>query len=234
MFIYANIKMNQKQNTLKNQETLTNEQIKQYIDQLVSFYGLCEPIQEKALAILFEQNLFGECLRQVMRYMRLKTRIKITYFFDHAYKCDESLGYVEIPPIVPFIGTPAFKEMLFEICAKSEAKQNVYRLIYMFSHELSHIILHGSNHPLKYSEMATDLCAFVFGFENFIIKARCQITITPMETKFSIIGYLSAEQMLFASLYLKKLRKKVARKRKITSIVQWFKSLLLITPRKSA
>ncbi len=225
-----------KQKTLKNQETLTNEQIKQYIDQLVSFYGHCDPIKETALSILFQQNLYGECLRQIMIYMRLKTRIKITYLPTHAYQDDKSLGYVTIPETLPFIGTPAFKEMLFVICAKAEAKQNFHTFVYMLSHEVSHIVLHGSNHPLKQSEMATDLCTLVFGFEEFVSKGRCTIASNPVLGSQSLVttGYLSHEQVLFATSYLRTLRKKASNKKRNEAIFSWFKKLLRITPRKSA
>jgi hypothetical protein len=87
-------------------------------------------------------------------------------------------AWVETPKPMPAFGTPAFKKLKLTMYLRKNFVEEVsFQVLVMAkSHELSHIVLNATGHPLRAVEPAVDLTAMYLGFR--------QAFITPNEFEF--------------------------------------------------
>ncbi len=191
-----------------DKEIVTKQIIENYIDQLVAQYGLRPNISETALQIQFDHKLYAECVFSMMQIMNLDFRVKLRCYSDHLYPCKDSLARIQLPDRFPVMGTLEHKKFCIIVETKEGTRNHFYRFVASIAHELSHVVLHSTRHALYRSEVATDLCALVFGFHPFISKGRIILTrINANNIREARAGYLDDEQFMHAVYYIEKIRK---------------------------
>lgn len=180
--------------------TKTNEDIHDYINQLVKSYGLQEPIKHQALKVLFDNHLYAECVLDIMKKMGLNNKVKlVSYSYSKYPGANGSAAFVTIPSNAPPFYSSAFNNLKIEVSIRSDLKNRYETFIYVIAHELSHIVLRGMKHPLKDSEIATDLFVMVRGFSEIMEKGRISID--------ENYGYLNSLTFKSAKDYIEKLHK---------------------------
>ncbi len=201
---------------MKTKEEVTNQQIEGYIEKLVRTYGFHPPVNETALKIEFDHHLYAECVLEIMRKMGLPNKVKVTCYSDAKYPDPTSAARIQLSLPMPRFGSQKFNSMKVPVEIKESVKNNFHGFVTAITHELSHVVMHSTNHELQNSEIATDLCAVVFGFSSYMIKGKRIITNKKILTAHGVatqyleIGYLSLEQLTYAAVYIEKLRQRPA------------------------
>ncbi len=79
-----------------------------------------------------------------------------------------SAAWIEIPDKIPDPKSEAFKNFTFNVTVTTDTlKSSSLIVIVMYmAHELAHAMLHSHDHPDKASEIATDMLAILYGFDN--------------------------------------------------------------------
>lgn len=185
---------------------ISNQTLEVYIDKLIAMYGLFPIVDEKALRIQFEHGLYAECVLEIMRKMGIKNKLKVTCYADYKYPCNKSVARISLPQPLPLFGTQNFNSMRIHIEMKEGLKKQFYSFVAATSHELSHLLMHGTRHELYQSEVATDLCVLVFGFTDFVIKGKRMSSWSVFGTEIKTLGYLSEEQMHYSISYIERKR----------------------------
>lgn len=191
---------------MKRQNNLSNQDIEKYLDILSQSFGLYPMVNETSLKIQFEYQLYTEVVYEMLRRMGLPVRIKIICYSDEKYPDKEAFARILIPVDIPRIGTESFKSLRIHLEIRACLKNNFDKFVTVIAHELSHLILHGTDHQLKDSEEATDLCSILFGFGHFLEKANGRVLFIGTMQFQEHLGYLSDEQRDHAIAYIEKLR----------------------------
>lgn len=194
-----------KQNRQNNQrnsatDTKDNEDIHNYIDRLVKSYGIQEPVKHQALKILFDNHLYAECVLEIMRKMGLNNRVKLISYSYFKYPGNNgTVAFVTIPSNAPPFYSSSFNNLKIQVSIRDDLKKKYETFVYVIAHELSHIVLRGMKHPLKDSEIATDLFVMIRGFNEIMEKGR-----TSTDESY---GYLNSVTFKSAKDYIEKLHK---------------------------
>ena len=187
-------------------EEIDNKTIELYIQKLVISYGLYPTVSDTALLIQFTYGLYAECIYEIMRKMGLSNKLKVICYADYKYPCSESVARILLPQTMPLLGSKGFNSLKIDVEIRESAKKHFYSFISSIAHELSHLVMYGTKHELCKSEIATDLCMLVFGFQNFVIKGKRMAVWTLLGNKNVTLGYLSTEQLQYAIGYIEQLK----------------------------
>lgn len=189
-------------------ETISDTQLIGYIDKLVASFGLYQNVNETALRIQFDHNLYPECVREIMQKMGIINSVKLRKYSKQKWPHKNAAAVIELPQTFPTFASAEFKKMLLlvEICETTT--EDFYAFVSSIAHELSHIVLHGTKHELHKSEIATDLCAMVFGFSEYYLKGRT--TVVPDILWGKVVhkkGYLDDHQCTLSYEYIQGLQR---------------------------
>ncbi len=157
-------------------------------------FGINSLIPLTALQILFDYNLFNECIKEIKDRMGIPCTLRVRYHADHIFPEKGASAFITNYEHTPYYGSQAFKNLVFEVHFRESLKKDFYKFLYAVTHELSHIVLNSTHHRLKESEVATDLFVMTCGFEHIMEKGRISM------------GYLDNEHFLYAQKYLQRLR----------------------------
>ncbi len=188
--------------------------ISECLRELTQSFEKRDAILDNSLRILFENNLYAECVLEIMRKMGLSNTVKVTAYSDSKYpRLDHSAAFISLPVNnIPPIDSTEFTQLRIPIGIKLSAVKKFETFVYIIAHELSHLVLHGANNSLKGSEVATDLFVIVSGFGH-IMGSGIQGRTTKYfdshnkgyHTEYRHYGYLTLEEVVFAQNYLNKL-----------------------------
>jgi len=136
---------------------------------------------------------------------------------------EKSPAWIDLPMNMPPYGMATFKEMRLTMhVRKSFLHERPFEMVVVgIAHELSHVVLSGTHHPLRREEEAVDLTAMALGYRDFF-RRGCEYATVSQVTKqrsflrslFALrtpsalsetistthrIGYLTAEEVAFAA-----------------------------------
>jgi len=186
---------------------LSLKDIETYLDILSMSFGLYPMVSETSLKIQFENQSYTDVVYEMLRRMGLAAvRIKIICYSDEKYPEKEAFARILIPRNLPRIGTETLKLFKITIEIRACLKSDFNKFITVIAHELSHLILNGTDHPLKDSEEATDLCSLLFGFGHFLKETNDKVLFIGNMRFQEHLGYLSNKQRDHAIAYIEKLR----------------------------
>ncbi|MDP1883803.1 MAG: hypothetical protein Q8L10_00370 [Candidatus Moranbacteria bacterium] len=171
------------------------------------------------LRSLYDSGEFSECIRKVKHILKLNDlTLRICYINEHCKQeslrtllmdAIKKMGYtvsqsalakdltdagalILQPRYFPLYGTREFTEMkILMFIFRRIVRTSLEIFIYSISHELSHVILAMSNHPLRNNEVAVDLTAMILGFSDIIRIGRKSESIASC-------GYLDDRQFKLA------------------------------------
>lgn len=186
------------------EEIVTPQLIKDYINKISHSFGIYPDVRETALKIQFDCHLYAECVLEIVRKMGIQNKIRVRKYSEEKWHTPNATAVIGIPDPMPRFGTMEFKQMEIVIEIRDAIKNNFYPFIKTIAHELSHVIMFSTKHELCHSEVATDLCAMVFGFSDFFMKGHTIITmINPLFQEVKRTGYLNESQIKIAAEYIK-------------------------------
>lgn len=183
--------------------------IQNILDDHIEMYGLRPEISLKALVILFNHNLYEECILEVLRHYNISVKLRIV-----KTELENANARIRIMDPMPAYNSLEFKNERFVVeYDRKYAVLSMERFIFAIAHELGHVFLYSRFSPHRHSEQATDLIAMVMGFDAAYEKSRMLVvpnqSIFSNKQEFSIVGYLSEEELSFARNYLIKKRKEI-------------------------
>lgn len=135
---------------------------------LVRSIGLRPPVDPGPLRDLYDAKKYTDLIGHMRNSLSLDIGLRIAYV-THSGPYNAP-AWIIIPRQIPMYGTEAFKRTTLTIFfRKSFIRCEPFEcVIGVIAHELSHIVLSGLNHPLKWDERAVDLTAMVLGYRYFI------------------------------------------------------------------
>lgn len=200
-----------------------NTTIERYIDLLVDAFGIPEEVQESSLKPYFDSRNFPKLAQYIRNTMKVFFHLNIKSYNESGYADETSLARILLPNNLHRVEKQFQVSYHIELHIKDTAVAHFPVFVQGISHEIAHLVLCASEHQLKHSEVATDLCTLVFGFGQ-IIQSGKQL----MRKQGRHVGYLTDKQFDHAMWYLKKLR--YAREGKVFTTpppsAPWWKKLI--------
>lgn len=191
----------------KRKNDLTPQDIEKQIDSLFYFFGLYPLVDSGLLKNKFKEKKYSEVVKTMMKIMGLPLHVKIICYSEEKFPEQQAFARIKIPIDLPLIGTPSFSNLSIDLEIRDCLKYDFDKFVAVIAHELSHIILRGSNHELRDSEEATDLCAIIFGFGLFYQKINQSFIKIGCMRFGQQLGYLSNDQREHADSYIERLRR---------------------------
>ncbi|MFZ2154238.1 MAG: hypothetical protein WAV16_03340 [Candidatus Moraniibacteriota bacterium] len=207
--------------------TTTDEEIRNYIKSLVTSFGIRENISSETLEklrMLHKNCQPSACIGEIKSFLNLNLTLKIGYLNskpdnekmaklineNNPYPgsllqpqdiyLENSAAFVIRSSHLPLYGTSYFDNFKILIFIfKWFANGPFESFVYGIAHELTHIVLDATRHPLNDNEVAVDLGTMVFGFSDIIKIGR------KFEEKSH--GYLNDHQFEIAYEEIKKYKK---------------------------
>ncbi len=192
--------------------------IDEYIESIsTSLGGIKAPIDPEPLEQAFREGRLNRLVRTMMDLAHLNHRMQIAYVRNGGP--GQSPVWIKLRTPCPLYGTRAFQEMKPTLYVRKKFFENVpfETIVAGIAHELSHIILWGTHHPLRTLEEATDITAMLIGYVTFFEKGshyieghlsqklrhRIMHHLFGISTYEKIIemrqGYLSQEEIEYAA-----------------------------------
>ena len=199
---------------------------------LVAFFkGASDPVKTKEMREFFSARDFTSLVGVIKRELRLDVRLRIGYVKSGGDA--NSPAWVELPQPMPPYGTESFRRATVTMFIRNEfIKQLPFEtVVSAIAHEMSHIVLEATGHPLRKNEKVVDLTAMILGFseiyvkgiahertfevyddaiqgENFVISNGSSRSTRTVKYK---LGYLTVEEVLEASRLIARARKSTAK-----------------------
>jgi hypothetical protein len=173
-----------------------------------SLGGGCLPVARKQLWVMYNERNYSGIVKFVRDSMNLDLRIRVG--LANVDSRTQAPAWVEMPSPMPPLGTPAFKQTLATLflCKSFLSKANFDQVILAVAHEISHIVLNGTNHALRDQETAVDLTAMLLGYRDFYVAGCESIRIerkwfSRAETHaHQLYGYLTPDEVRYADRIL--------------------------------
>ena len=207
---------------------ISNEYIKNAIDELVGSLGIKENIPTETVLRFMSAGKTKECVETMADYLGLPVAVDLQYvpatyqrpsspggnggirFESNALARTDSAGrgvegitgQVCIPGTLPFFGTPELRGFRLTVRISDNCRRHPLTFMAIMAHELSHVLLHSLWHTEKSNEIYTDLAAMVLGFCEIMNTGRKVVKTEDhgsyTQTFTTTYGYLADEQFYFA------------------------------------
>ena len=125
-------------------------------------------IDEKSLNYYYQAKRYDKLISLMKNHLSINCRLKIRCIDKPLpVKGHFKSANIFMPANFPLYESIEYRNLVLEISFHKELLNNFYAFVMIMSHELSHIVLYSLNHPLKFSEKATDIAAINLGFSRF-------------------------------------------------------------------
>jgi hypothetical protein len=166
------------------------------------------PVARKQLWIMYNEKNYTGMVKFVRDSMNLGLRIRVG--LSNVESPTQAPAWVQMPSPMPPFGTPAFKQTLVTVfLSKSFLSRATFdQVILAVAHEISHIVLNGTNHALRDQETAVDLTAMLLGYRDFYVGGCESVRIerrwfSRVETHaHQRYGYLTPNEVRYADRIL--------------------------------
>jgi len=235
---------------------ISNEYIKNAINELEKFFGVKEELSSKRLFSLMRSGEIKKSMKMIAQQLDLPIDINIvnvpsdyrTQSSDnqfhsthlarvsqHGSESEGITAQVSIPGNLPFFGSTALNNYPINVKISKNCTEHPVVFSMVMAHELSHVLLNSLRHAEKDNEFYTDIVAMMLGFQTIFQNGR-KITTTKEEHGFisttirtttTTYGYLSDEQFNFARNKINSIfRKNRGRKFFLLKEIKKFKKIL--------
>ncbi len=168
----------------EHKKTDSPAQIVYMLNELEQFFRIYDPIIGLDLYLLFRKKKYAKCVSLVKRKMGIEKKVSVKVYSDENY--EKTFGK----------GTAGHIQMNnLEIRLPKSTTTSYHKFILAIAHELAHVVLYEIKHHFKYSEVATDLLPFLFGFGKIYEVER-------YKNRDVKLGYLSLSDMEVALVHL--------------------------------
>jgi hypothetical protein len=134
-----------------------------------SLGGGCPPVARKQLWVMYKEKDYTGIVKFVRDSMNLDLRLRVG--LSNIESATQPPASVKMPSPMPPLGTAAFKQTLASIFLSKFflRRANFDQVVLAVAHEMSHIVLNGTNHALRHEETAVDLTAMLLGYRDFYV-----------------------------------------------------------------
>jgi hypothetical protein len=203
-------------------DKLSNKEISDALDELMTCLGVKEEVSLKdLLALLREKNVQG-CVQAIAAHLGLPISISLSYvpkdfepgsddgFRSSALARTDWTGHgiesitaqVAIPEHLPMFGTSDLQGYPIRVRVSENCWERPETLVAVMAHELSHVLLRSLYHSQHDSELHTDLVPILLGFRDVVQRGRkivqCTTSGDVTTTHTTTYGYLTDSQFEFA------------------------------------
>jgi len=196
--------------------------IQSYIGQLRLSLGNGRPaVSRKQLRSFFEANDYTGMVKFIRDSMNLDVRLRLG--IANSGGPPNAIAWIPLPAQLPHFNSREFLTQKFTVFIKKSFldEDRFEQVVMAIAHELSHIVLHGLNHPLRECEVAVDLTAMILGYRDFYLdgceyletrpirfwprfkhELRYAFSRTNMTRSVRSIAYLKPEEVAYAAYHL--------------------------------
>jgi hypothetical protein len=179
------------------------------------------PVARKQLWVMYREKNYTGIVKFVRDSMNLGLRIRVG--LSNVDSRTHAPAWVQMPSPMPPLGTPEFKQTLATVFLSKSflSRANFDQVVLAVAHEISHIVLNSTNHPLRDQETAVDLTAMVLGYRDFYVGGCESVRIerrwfSRLETHaHQLYGYLTPDEVRYADRIL-------ARRSVLNSFRSWY------------
>jgi hypothetical protein len=166
------------------------------------------PVARKQLWVMYSEKNYTGIVKFVRDSMNLDLRIRVG--LSNVDSRTQAPAWVQMPSPMPPLGTPAFKQTLATVFLSKSflSRANFDQVVLAVAHEISHIVLNSTNHPLRDQETAVDLTAMLLGYRDFYVGGCESVRIerrwfSRIETHaHQRYGYLTPDEVRYADRIL--------------------------------
>lgn len=186
--------------------------VESYIDRLRASFGkLRNPVAEEELRALYDAGEYGRMVHHIQTALHLDLTVRLGLV---------NSGGPNVPAWIvgahslPMYGTAAFRQREVTMYVRKTflAEVPFDTVVTAIAHELCHVVLYSTQHPLRYQEEAVDLTAMLLGFRDFYVTGcrivrRQQLSQADQLAGYqayqvSSVGYLTQEEISHAATYM--------------------------------
>ncbi len=155
-------------------------------------------VDQRLLNDYFEAKKYAQLISEMKKHLSIPCRLNVKCL-KHA---PELVAKIDMPHNFPLYGTKDYEKLVLTMKFNKDLLNNFHAFVLAISHELSHIVLYSLNHPLKRSEVATDITAIWLGFSYFYELGHTIYQKNGLGSSFIKTGYLSFEELIHVLDYL--------------------------------
>lgn len=167
-------------------------------------------IDNKLLENCFNDGKYAHIISIMRKHMSIFCKLSVKYI-SRELSSEEinkiiAPAYVDLPEYFPPYGSQQ-NNLKIQLTFYKDLMGTYFRFVTMMAHELSHVLLHSINHPLKQSEEATDITALIFGFGRCYELGHTIYSEGNSYCKlkhYSVISSLSFEEVIYALSLIEK------------------------------
>jgi hypothetical protein len=148
---------------------MRKELIETYIDSLRASFGSVRlPVAEEELQLLYNRKDYAGMVSYIRNVLRLDMGIRLGLVNSGGR---DAPAWIVGPVNMPMLGTQAFKQLTVTMYLKKSFLTEGYfeATVCAIAHELCHVVLSATWHPLRQQEEAVDLTAMLLGFRDFYV-----------------------------------------------------------------
>lgn len=194
---------------------MRDSQIQEWVRTLTGSFGKLRPaVQNDEFQALHAKREYAEIIALLKRNLRLDMQLRLGFVNSGGPKGRPS--WIVMPAEMPLYGTQSFRNTLVTLYFRKTflAEAPCGALVVAAAHELSHVVLAATRHPLRETEEAADLTAMLLGYHGFFLQDSYYLGAAPEQNHpfkgFSALselfpgfgsgslGYLTQEERCYA------------------------------------
>jgi hypothetical protein len=148
------------------------------VEKLSGWFNRLEPPVETAtMRMYFAEQKYTELVGEIKKSMNLDMQLRVGYVSSGGPS--DAPAWIMIPNQMPPFGTERFKELQLTMYLRKEFVQEMpFEVVATaIAHELSHVVLEATGHPMRKFEQMVDLTAMVLGYaEIYVLGITHKIT----------------------------------------------------------
>lgn len=202
-----------RRNSFKNCKNTFEKRATQ-IRKLATFFGgVKPPVNTKELWSLFLKQDFAGLVGVIKSHFHLDLRMRVG--FVNSGGDPNSPAWIRRPTPIPPYGTAAFRSVMATLYIRKDflCQMPFETVVFCIAHEMAHLALDATGHPLREDEEVVDLVAMLSGFAELYVKGKNYQKVRSSGTTMYTFGYLPADDVDRAAALMKKMRRESIGKR---------------------
>jgi len=176
--------------------------VESYIERLRASFGPAKaPVIEEELCALYGAKDYAGMIRHVQDILHLDMRVRLGLVNKGG---PSAPAWIERPKVMPGYGSAAFRQLVVVVYLRKSflLNGNFEEAVIAIAHELCHVVLDATGHPLRAQEEAVDLTAMLLGFRDFYVTGCRSGRQLGGIYRVENTGYLTQEEVGHAAIYM--------------------------------
>jgi len=174
-------------------------QIKTWSLQLIKSYG--EPrkvVDTTYLRKLYCERQYTQMVGTIAAQLALNLTIRVGLV--NSGGIEDACAWVDPQGLRGLYGTPEFRDSTIVVYLRRAYLEEVTfaEAVRAVSHELSHVVLDATAHPLRNEEKVVDLAVMHFGYRSVMQRRYVALGANGVPKGIHVTGYLTEEEIAYA------------------------------------